>query len=79
MWKVFSSLVSPGSESIMKESMKKYSGSLQKCEAYNLQQKSDLGAVVYMEKVVLNSLLGKNFLMLREADKDALRVKFRTV
>ena len=48
----------PGLESIMKKRMK-YIKSLQKCEVYKLQQKSDLGVVVYMIKVALNFLLGK--------------------
>ena len=47
--------VSPGSESIMKDSVKKHAESLQHCEAYKLQQKSDLGTDVYMESVALNS------------------------
>ena len=61
--------VSPGSESIMKDSVKKHAESLQHCEAYKLQQKSDIGADVYMESIVLNSPLGKSFLRLGEEEK----------
>ena len=71
--------MSSGSESIMKGSVKKHSESLQHCEAYKLHQKSDFGANVYMESVVLNSPLGKIFLWLREDDKHGLHVKFRIV
>ena len=67
--------VSPDSEFIMKDSVKKHSESLQHCEACKLQQKSGLGADVYMESVVLNSPLGKSFLQLREDDKDSLIVR----
>ena len=70
--------MSPVSESIIKDSVKKNSESLQNCEAYKLQQKSDLGADLYMESVVLNSPLRKSFLWLRD-DKDGLHVEFRTV
>ena len=51
--------VSPVSESIIKDSVKKNS---EYREAYKLQQKSDLGADLYMESVVLNSPLRKSFL-----------------
>ena len=63
----------------MKDSVKKHSESLQHCETYKLQQKSDLRVIAYMENVVLNSPLGKIFLWLTEDEKDGLRVKFRTV
>ena len=59
----------------IKDSVKKHSESLQHCEACKLQQKSGLGADVYMESVVLNSPLGKSFLQLREDDKDSLIVR----
>ena len=62
----------------MKDSVKKHSESRQHCETYKLQQKSDLGVIVYMENV-LNSPLGKSLLWLREDEKDGLCVKFRTV
>ena len=73
--KIFSQVwVSPDSEVIMKESVKKHSESLQHCEACKLQQKSGLGADVYMEIFVLSSPLGKSFLQLREDDKNSLLV-----
>ena len=71
--------VSLGSESIMQDSVKKYSKSLQHHEAYKLQQKSELDANVYMERVALNSPLQKSFLWLKEADKDGLHMTLRTV
>ena len=41
--------------------------------------KSDLAVDVYMEIVALNYPSGKIFFRLREADKNGLHVKFRTV
>ena len=53
MCKFFSQVwMSPVSESIIKDSVKKYSEFLLYCEAYKRQQKSNLGANVYMESVV---------------------------
>ena len=71
--------VSPDSESVMEDSVKEHSEPLQHYEKYKLQQKSDLGADVFMESVALNSPLGKIVLLLREDDKDGLDVMFGTV
>ena len=71
--------VSPGSKSIKKDSLKKHSDFLWHCEAHELQSKGDLGADVYIQSVVLTSPWRKSFLRLKEADKDGLPIKFKTV
>lgn len=61
------------------KTVKKHSKSLQHCEPYKLQQNSNFGANVYIERIVLNSPLEKSFLWLWEANKDGLHIKLRTV
>ena len=46
--------------------------------AVKLSKRSELGAEVYQDSVIMNSPLAKSFLRLNPADKDYLQAKFNT-
>ena len=74
-----SNWISPGSDSVSKDSVKKHVESLQHKEAKRLETKSLLGAEAYQENVVTNSSIVKSFLSLSNEDWEGLRIKMNTV
>ena len=68
------------SESISKDSVSKHIKSEQHKLAIKKQQQSELGADVYRESVIANSVIAKNFLpKLSPKDRAGLRTKVNTV
>ena len=52
---------------------------MQHKEAVRLKMKSELGADIYKESVVMNSSIAKSFLKLSNEDREGLRVKINTI
>ena len=68
--------IRPGSQSIKKDGVKVHCNSGQHKEAIRLEERSKMGALPYMERVVKESPIGRGVRKMCDKDRDSLRVKF---
>ena len=67
-----------GTENVAKDAVEKHVKGEPHLQAVKLSKRSELGAKVYRDSVIMNLPLAKGFLRLNPADKDSLRAKFNT-
>lgn len=70
--------IRPGTKTVEKDSLVKHLSSEQHKTAKNLSRSSELGAEVYMERVIENTPIGRGLKKMHEKDKKSLEIKFNT-
>jgi hypothetical protein len=70
--------IHPGSESMKKHSVEVHTNSTSHLEAKRLENKTKMGIEVYMNHVVDQTPIGRNFKNMCTKDRESLRVKFNS-
>ena len=68
--------IRPGTQSIKKDGVKVHCNSAQHKEASRLEERSRMGALPYLERVVKESPIGRGVRKMCDKDRESLRVKF---
>ena len=67
-----------GTKNVAKDAVEEHVKGEPHLQAVKLSKRSELGAEVYRNSVIMNSPLAKSFLRLNPAEKDSLQAKFNT-